>query len=253
MARWSYHCRRGDPLASCDESLLSRQVIRTVAGHDGWRVSFSPRVLPGALGNGMHLHVSVWKDGANQLTGGDRAEGFHPAGAAFLAGVLAHLPALTAIGAPLALSYLRLVPERWAGAYVCWGDENREATLRLEGAGGPNAPRTAHFEWKSPDGAANPYLALGGLVAAGLDGVERRLELPPPVQDDPAAMPDSERPARLPETLAEAAEALAASTVMRDAMGEYLHSRVVAVRRAEAENAADLDEATLVARYRWRF
>jgi glutamine synthetase len=201
----------------------------------------------------MHLHVSVWKDGANQLTGGNRADGFQPVGAAFLAGVLAHLPALTAVGAPSALSYLRLVPQRWAGAYVCWGDENREATLRLEGAGGPSAPWTAHFEWKTPDGAANPYLALGALAAAGLDGVRRGLELPPPVQDDPAAMPEPERPVRLPESLAEAAEALAACAVLRDAMGEYLHSRVVAVRRAEAEIGSSLDEVTLVERNRWRF
>jgi glutamine synthetase len=242
-----------DPLAACDESILVRHLIRTVGGRAGWRASFSPRVLPGALGNGAHLHVSVWRDGENQLAGGTGPEGLRPTGAAFLAGVLEHLPALTAIGAPSVLSYERLVPERWAGAYVCWGNENREASLRLQGTGGLGAGRSANFEWKSVDGVANPYLAMGALAAAGLDGVRRRLEVPPPVHDDPAAMPEPSRPARLPETLEAAADALAASDVLREAMGEYLHSRVVAVRRAEAESAAGLDEETLVSRNRWRF
>jgi glutamine synthetase len=241
------------PVAACDESILARQLIRTVAGHSGYRASFSPRVIAGSVGNGAHLHVSIWRDGENQLAGGAGPEGLRPAGAAFVAGVLEHLPALTALGAPIPLSYMRLVPGHWSGAYVCWGNENREAALRLQGAGGLGAGRSANVEWKSVDGAANPYLALGGLIAAGLDGLHRGLELPPPVRDDPAAMPAATRPPRLPETLAEAAEALARCTVLRDAMGEYLHSRVVAVRRAEAERDQGVDEESLVSRYRWRF
>ena len=106
-------------------------------------------------------------------------------GEAFVAGMLQHLPALTAVGVPSALSYQRLQPGHWAGAYACWGNENREAALRLEGAGGPAAAQSANVEWKSVDGAANPYLAAGVLIAAGLDGLARSLELPPAVQDDP--------------------------------------------------------------------
>ena len=103
------------------------------------------------------------------------------------------------------------------------------------------------------DGAANPYLALGGLIAAGVDGVERRLTLPPAVSADPASLPALERPPRLPKSLAESAECLAESHVLRSAMGEYLHERVVAVRRAEAERSAGIDEEALAAKYRWRF
>ena len=242
-----------DPLLACDESVLARHVVRTVAGQLGWRASFSPRVVAGSVGNGAHLHVSAWRDGENQLTGGDGPEGVRPAGAAFLAGVLEHLPALTAIGAPSPLSYSRLVPSHWAGAYACWGNENREAALRMEGAGGPTAAATAHVEWKSVDGAANPYLAAGALIAAGLDGMARDATLPSAVNADPAELPEHERPARLPESLADAAEALAADEALREAMGAYLHDRVVAVRRAEAEAARGADEAELVERYRWRF
>jgi glutamine synthetase len=246
-----------DPLAACDESLLARHVIRTVSFNQGWRASFSPRVVAGSVGNGSHLHVSVWIDGENQLAGGTGPERLRPKGESFLAGVLEQLPALTAIGAPLALSYARLQPARWAGAYACWGNENREAALRLEGALGPSAPRSANVEWKSVDGAANPYLALGSLIAAGLDGLERDLRLPPPVVADPVDLTKKQRQAggirRLPETLEAATEAFAGSHVLRDALGPYLHDRIVAVRRAEVAAAVGLDEETLVARNRWRY
>jgi glutamine synthetase len=246
-----------DPLRACDDSVLARHVIRTVAEQDGFRASFSPRVIAGSVGNGAHIHISVWLDGENQLAGGDGPEGLRPAGESFLAGVLSELEALTALGAPCPVSYERLRPSHWAGVYACWGNENREAALRLEGVGGATAASSANVEWKSVDGAANPYLVLGGIVAAGLDGLERGLRLPPPVSADPAELTEEERRAgsitRLPETLAAAAEALAASTLLREAMGAYLHDRVVAVRRAEASSAAGLSEETLVERYRWRY
>ncbi len=242
-----------DPLRACDESLLARQVVHTVAATGGWRASFAPRVLAGSVGSGAHVHVSVWRDGVNQLAGGHGPEGMRPAGASFLAGMLAHLPALLAVGAPTALSYHRLQPSRWAGAYACWGNENREAALRLEGGGTPWANSSANVEWKSPDGAANPYLALGALLAAGLHGLERGLEPPPPVSADPEDLPEADRPPRLPRTLAEAADELAASEALRDAMGPYLHDRVVAVRRAEVEASAGLDEEALVTKHRWRY
>jgi glutamine synthetase len=242
-----------DPLTATDDSVLARHVIHAVASSEGWRASFAPRVLAGSVGNGSHVHVSVWRDGVNQLAGGGEAEGMQPVGASFLAGMLEHLPALLAIGAPTELSYHRLQPAHWAGAYACWGNENREAALRLQGVGGPAASGSANVEWKSPDGAANPYLALGALIAAGLDGVERGLVLPPGVDGDPEDLPEAERPARLPSTLAEATDALAASDVLRASLGAYLHDRLVAVRRAEVEASAGLDEEALVAKHRWRY
>ncbi len=246
-----------DALRACDTSILARHVIRWVAAQQGLRASFSPRVVAGSVGNGSHIHLSVWRDGVNRFAGGGGQEGLHPDGEQFVAGMLRHLPALTALGAPTALSYERLQPSHWAGVYACWGNENREAALRLEGAGGASSATSANVEWMSVDGAANPYLVTGALIAAGLDGLAERLELAPAVSEDPADLSGADLAAlgivRLPEALEAAAEAFAASSMVRSAMGDYLHDRVAAVRRAEAATADGLDEETLVANYRWRY
>jgi glutamine synthetase len=246
-----------DPLRAADESVLTRHIARTLAEQAGWRASFSPVVSQELLGNGGHIHVSVWRDGENQFAGGQGPAGLRPLGEAFLAGVLAELGPLTALAAPSAISYRRLQPSHWAGAYTCWGHENREAALRLESAVGPGAQRSANVEWKSVDTSANPYLVLGGVIAAGVAGVQRGLRLPPPVAVDPATLTEAERQAggiaRLPDTLAAAAEALASSALLRDAMGEFLHECIVTVRRDEADAASALDDTALFARHRWRY
>ena len=245
-----------DPVRACDDSILARHVVRTVAGERGWRASFAPLVAS-SVGNGAHIHFSVWAGGENHFAGGDEPVGLRPAAESFLAGVLEELPALTALGAPCAVSYLRLQPSHWAGVYTCWGVENREAALRLEGSLGPGAARSANVELKSVDGAANPYLVLGGIIAAGLAGYDRGLRLPPPVSADPAALSEEERRAggieRLPQTLVAAAEALAFSAVLEAGMGSYLHDCVVAVRRGEAEAAGELSAAELIKSHRWRY
>ncbi len=246
-----------EPVRACDQSVLARHIIRTVAAQSGWRASFSPAVIIGSVGNGAHPHFSLWRQGMNLFHGGGEAEGLTADGASFVAGVLDHLDALTALGAPSPASALRLKPSAWAGAYCCWGSENREAALRLAAAEGPNAKQTANFEWKSVDGAANPYLVLGGIIAAGLDGLERRLELPRPVVHDPAALSQEARTekgiTRLPETLSQSADALESSVVLREKMGGVLHGSVVAVRRGEAAASEGLSDDELVSRHRWRY
>jgi glutamine synthetase len=247
----------GDPVRACDASVLARHIARTVAEQAGWRASFSPVVTEELVGNGAHAHFSVWRDDENQFSGGEGPVGLRPAGQAFLAGVLDHMSALTALAAPTTISYQRLRPSHWASAYACWGHENREAALRLESAVGPSAARSANVEWKSVDTAANPYLVLGGVIAAGLDGVRRDLRLPPSVEVDPATLSDEERRERdvrrLPETLDEAAEAFASSVVLREAMGDFLHDCVAHVRREEAEAASGIDVGALLAAHRWRY
>ncbi|MEO3830126.1 glutamine synthetase family protein [Actinomadura sp. B10D3] len=250
-----------DPVGAADTAVLVRETIRAVTLEHGMAASFSPKVEADAVGNGAHVHLSLWREGAadgpaNAMTGGGGPCGMTAAGEAFTAGILRRLPALLAVGAPSVASYLRLIPSHWAGAFACWGLENREAALRfVTGAEGERAT-AANLEVKCVDGAANPYLLLAALLAAGRDGLGTGLTLPEPVGTDPAGLAEEERAARgiaaLPASLGEAVAAFEADTVLRDALGEAVTDTVSAVRRGEI---ALLDGATpqqVAAATRWR-
>jgi glutamine synthetase len=244
-----------DPLTAADAGLLVRQTVRAVAKRHGWRVTFAPRVL-GQTGNGAHLHLSLWEGDRNLLADGNGPAGMEERGEAFLAGILQELPAIVAITAPSVLSYLRLQPRHWAGAMQCWGTENREAALRFV-AGTATDPRAANVEVKPVDATANGYLALGAILAAGLEGLRSGARLPPSTEEDPLALSEQEAERRgvrqLPASLPEAAEELSRSRVLREAMGEFLFETFLATRRGEHEQYADLDEDELTRRMRWRY
>jgi glutamine synthetase len=228
-----------------------------VSARFGFQVSFAPSVVAGSVGNGGHVHLSIWRDGKNVLAGGPGRHGLTSEGEAFAGGILASLPALTAVGAPSVASYLRLVPSHWAGAYQCWGQENREAALRLvTGSSGEHDAR-ANLEVKCFDLAANPYLVVGSLIAAGLDGLRSGATLPPETSGDPVGIPagDLADPdaRRLPQSLAEAAGHLGRSAVLREAMGEPLFEAFLAVRKGETELFSGVSPDDIVARTRWRW
>ncbi len=269
-----------DPLAAADTCVLVKETVRAVSGRHGLRASFAPKVLADGVGNGGHVHLSLWgeddgedggKDGGgaapgagwnggsrvNLMGGGDGPGGLTAAGEAFTAGILARLPALMALGAPSVASYLRLVPSQWASAYACWGLENREAALRMIPGPPAAAGRAANLEIKCFDLAANPYLVAAGLLAAGHAGLDGEARLPPPVDVDPASLDPAERTrrgiVRLPTDLGLAVAAFAADDVLRRACGPALHDTVATVRRAEIDRFADADAATVVAATRWRY
>ncbi|GIE98872.1 glutamine synthetase family protein [Paractinoplanes rishiriensis] len=231
-----------DPVGAADDSVLVRQTIRAVSHRHGLRPSFAPAVVAGKVGNGGHVHLSPWRDDTNLCTGFPAGDGGFAA-----AGILAHLPALLAVGAPTPASYLRLVPSRWAGAYACWGVETRETALRFV-PGTTGLIGAANLEVKCFDLAANPYLLGGALVAAALDGLARREPLPEPVRGDPVHLPDAPR---LPATLDAAVDAFAADEVLRDAFGPVLSDAIVAVRRAEAARFRDATPEAVTAALRW--
>ncbi|RSM44797.1 glutamine synthetase [Actinoplanes sp. ATCC 53533] len=233
-----------DPVRAADDSVLVRQTIRAVSQRHGLRVSFAPSVVAGTVGNGGHVHLSAWRDGRNLFDGFPDS-----AGGPAAAGILAHLPALLAVGAPTPASYLRLVPSHWAGAFACWGVETREAALRfIPGTAG--RPGAANLEVKCFDLAANPYLLLGALVAAARDGLAAGKPLPEPITGDPVHLFGIPR---LPTTLDEATDAFAGTPMLREAMGDALFDAVVAVRRAEADRLRDQDPAAIAAALRWVF
>jgi glutamine synthetase len=244
-----------DPLGAADDSVLVRQTIRAVSQRHGLRTSFAPSVVAGHVGNGGHVHLSARRDGRNLFTGGPGPFGLTAEAEAMSAGILDLLPALLGIGAPTVASYLRLVPSHWAGAYACWGHETREAALRLVTGNAGLQGSAANLEVKSFDLAANPYLLVGALIAAALDGAQRGATLPAPVTGDPARFSAAELAERgirrLPTTLDEATAALAAAGVLRTAMGDTLTDAVLAVRRAEADRFRDATPEDVVAALRW--
>jgi glutamine synthetase len=246
-----------DPVGAADDSVLVRQTIRSVSQRHGLQVSFAPSVVAGGVGNGGHVHLSLWRDGENLLAGGPGRYGMTAGGEAFAGGVLSALPALIAVGAPSVASYIRLVPSHWAGAFQCWGKENREAALRLVTGSTGEQDIRANLEVKCFDLAANPYLVIGSLFAAGLDGMNSGATLPGEVQGDPVALSEADLAAsgvrRLPQSLDQATGAFEESDLLRGAMGETMFEAFLAVRRAEIELFGGASPADVVARTRWRW
>ncbi len=237
-------------MRAADEQVLVRQTLRHVARALGMEASLGPMPFPGRAGNGVHIHVSlVDGDGANAFADRPAPGGISRLARAFVAGLLAHLPAVCAVTAPSAGSYLRLAPRAWAGAWRCWGYDNREAAVRAcSPLGGGLEAASTNIEFKPCDASASPHLALGVVIAAGLDGIERGLEPAPPVDVNPAALTERTRAergiTRLPADPGEALDALEADAVVAGALGEDLARSFVAVRRSEwAVNAeTDADE-----------
>lgn len=235
-------------LRAADQQVYVREAIRGVATSMGYVASLAPKPWPEAAGNGCHIHFSLWDgSGGNRFYDPGASDGLSSEARAFVAGVLEHLPALAALTAPSYNSYRRLVPSYWAGAYTCWGYDNREAPLRIPSRSAGREEATTNVELKTADATCNPYIALGGLIAAGLDGLERGLEPPPPVEVDPATLEDAQREAwgvrRLPETQRDALDALESDEVLMEAMGDRLRRSYLAVRRSEWEAYSSEDEA----------
>ncbi len=241
-----------DPVTAADRILLVRHTIRALTHRAGMRCSFAPAVVVGGVGNGCHLHTSLWREGRNLMTGGPGPYGMSDEAEAFIAGVLDGLPALLAIGAPSAASYLRLIPQRWSAPYRGWGRENREAGIRLAAAS-----EAANFEVKCLDASSNPYLLVGAVLALGLAGIDRGLCLPPEVSVDPATLSEDELAAArvelLPRSLEEALEHFRECEPLAEAMGPQLFASIVAVRETEVAYFADASEEEIVAATRFRY
>lgn len=225
-------------LTSCDHLMLFKLAAQALAEQRGAVFSMMPKPFANQPGSGLHFHVSLWQDGRCLFDAGDGADGGHDLsalGRAFVAGLLDHAAALAALAAPTVNSYKRLVVGEslsgtsWAPAYVAHGPNNRTALVRT---------LPGRFEWRLPDSSANPYLAAAGLIAAGLDGIDRALDPPPACTDDLFELSIAEIRARgialLPQSLPEAIDALASDAVVTGALGQTLARQFVALKRDEA-------------------
>jgi|tagenome__1003787_1003787.scaffolds.fasta_scaffold20973719_2 glutamine synthetase len=243
------------PVHAADTSVLVRTTVRAVGVRHGLRTSFSPKVDAAGVGNGGHVHLSLGRDDRNLMAGGSGRFGLTDEATAFAGGILEHLPALLAVGAPSVASYLRLVPQHWAGAYACWGLENREAALRMVTGSRGSEDWAANLEVKCFDLHANPYLMLAGLLAAGTSGLDTSATLPDPVDVDPAALGEDALASlgitRLPGTLREALETFTRDDVLKAAFGEQLVSAICAVRESELELFEGASPEEVAAASRW--
>jgi glutamine synthetase len=240
--------RHAGALAAADRQLRLRDTVRGVALlRHGLVASFAPKPWADGIGSGCHLHFSLWDDGENVMAPADDAFGLSGTARSFLAGVLDHLPALVALTCPSYLSYDRLRPSAWASSTVSWGFDNREAALRIASPFRGRERDSANAELKACDASSNPHLALGGLILAGMDGLERSLELPEPVAHDPATLPGT-RP--LPADQLAALTELEADPVIMGGLGDLLGRCVLATRRAEHSRCVRMgDEAVRAATF----
>ena len=241
--------RHAPALQAADHHIMYRETVRGIALKHGRYASFAPKPWADQAGNGCHLHFSGW-------TKDQRVNRFYDAGGEynlstlarqFMAGILDHLPALVALTCASVNSYRRLQPQMWASAYRAWGPDNREGALRVASPFRGHEAESTNVELKSSDSSANPYISLAGVMAAGLDGIERQLTLPPPVTVDPHTLDESERKKigadRLPTSLKQAIANLKGDRLLLEAMGQRLATSYIAVKELDIDAFAAADEA----------
>jgi glutamine synthetase len=242
------------PLRAVDDNVLARLLIAQAVRRHGLRVSFSPMPVAGGAGCGAHLHLSATSEDQPLLAAGDGPHGLTERGAAMLAGILDGLPEAMGVLAGSGVSGLRLVPQLWAGAFACWGVENREAAVRLCTAT-PGNMYGANLEVKVTDPAANPYVSTAAVLGLALWGLENRLPLAPETPTDPGLMTDAERASHgivaLGGELAPTLDRLAGSERLRAILGVPLVEAITAVRRHEVDLLAASDPAALAERLRF--
>ncbi|MHB8235565.1 MAG: glutamine synthetase family protein, partial [Solirubrobacteraceae bacterium] len=243
-------------VAAADRAVVLREVVREIARRNGVRATFAPLLDPAQAGNGVHIHISLLDEqGRPALYDPVGPGALSERGASFAAGVLAHADALSAFCAPSPVSAARLAPHRWSAGAACLGLRNREALLRIPpivaALGEPGAQQ--RLEFRGADAAANPYLALGAIVRAGLHGLRTGLPAPPMLEGDPALL-DEQGAARyrvggLPDSLEQALAALAGDDVARGWMTPLTYDAYLAVKREEIAVAGDAELPELCRRY----
>jgi glutamine synthetase len=230
-------------LRSADEFAIYRTIVRGLAESFGFWATFAAAPSPDVRGNGCHLHLSAWRNGENLFADGGGGP-LSPLGMSFLAGLLDHAAGLVAVTCPGVNSYARLRPGAWAGARLRSGVDDREAVVRIPGRPAGTPPGRANIEFRACDGTVNPYLALGCVLAAGLDGVRRSAS--------PADSPNRSAP-DLPSDLSAALDALEADSLLMDSLGPELAKTYVAVKRSDIADLSELNREQVENLYIRRF
>lgn len=239
---------------SADRAVRLREIARSLARARGQKATFAPVMKAGMVGNGVHVHFSL-QDTAGRPVSYDAATPHHLSErlGQFVAGVLLHMADFLPLTAASAVSYERLQPNRWSAAYNNLSVQDREAGVRVCPLSGGDPARSFNVEYRACDATANPYLVLGGLVWAGLDGLRRRLAAPQATETDPSSIAADEMKARglrrLPTSLADAIDSMAASEAVLSWMGPEFRDAYLMNKRSELKLLEGLDLDQQVARY----
>ena len=225
--------RYDEALATADNIMTFKLAVRTIAKRHGLHATFMPKPKSGVNGSGMHINISLRKDGKNIFEDRNDPNGLSREAYYFIGGIMKHIKGMAAITNPLVNSYKRLVPGFAAPVYIAWSATNRSPLIRIPAEGGAGT----RIELRSPDSAANPYLTLAVCLKAGLDGILNRIEPPKSVDCNIYNMTDAERKElhieSLPGTLMEAVEELKKDSFILDVLGEHVSYNYIAAKENE--------------------
>jgi glutamine synthetase len=224
-----------DALSTADNIVTFRTTVRAIAAQHDLHATFMPKPIARINGSGMHTHLSLFtEDGENAFHDGTDEFSLSETAYGFLAGILEHAPAISAVTNPTVNSYKRLVPGYEAPIYIAWSDVNRSALVRKPAARHAAASR---IEFRAPDPSCNPYLALAAMIQAGLDGIESGLDCPDPVRENIYEFDETKREEygidTLPENLGGAIDALEADEVVYNALGPHVSEKFVEAKQQE--------------------
>ncbi|MBO5482661.1 MAG: type I glutamate--ammonia ligase [Spirochaetaceae bacterium] len=226
----------GDALTTADRVMTFKLAVKTIAHKHGLHATFMPKPIFGIAGSGMHINISMAKDGKNVFCDESDKNGLSSTAYSFIAGIMEHIKGMTAITNPLVNSYKRLVPEFEAPVYIAWSAQNRSPLIRVPAARGQGT----RVELRSADPSANPYLALAVTIAAGLDGVKKGLVPPPAVDGNIYAMTDAQRKKHkiemLPTSLECAITELKKDKLICNTLGEHILEKYVEAKELEWQN-----------------
>lgn len=224
-----------DALTTADNIMTFRLVVRTIAKRHGLHATFMPKPKFGLNGSGMHINMSLWKDGKNVFSDDSNEIGLSEEAHQFIAGIMKHIKGMTAITNPIVNSYKRLVPGYEAPTYVAWSAQNRSPLIRIPA----NTGEAARVELRSPDPSANPYLALAVCLAAGLDGIKNKLTPPKRISQNIYAMTKEKLKEngieKLPGTLEEAVKELKESEFLHQVLGDHTFERYLTLKQEECD------------------
>ncbi len=223
----------GDALTTADNIATFRMVVRKAALDHDLHATFMPKPVFGENGSGMHCHLSLFKGARNAFNDPKGYLGLSRTAMHFIGGILEHAPAITAVANPLVNSYKRLVPGYEAPTLIAWSEKNRSPLCRIPASRGIGT----RMEFRSPDPSCNPYLAIAAMLGAGLDGIDRKIKPPEPVEGNLYGMSESKKKKlgirALPGSLIEALEALQADKVISQVLGDHLLDYFLKAKKVE--------------------